>query len=280
MNDEQATLWNGAAGQTWVDLETVLDGAFQSVQDLLVQPVARGSGWRVLDVGCGTGAVTRAVARQLGPGGAAVGIDISRPLVDAARAHAERDGSSAAFVCADAQTHRFDAAGFNLFVSRFGVMFFADAVQAFVNLREAASEGAELRFVAWRSAEQNPFMTTAERAAAPLGLKLPVRHPGAPGQFAFEDPERVQRILEQSGWVGVDVRAVDVACAFPEGELVRYITRLGPIGRALQEVDDRTRAALIETIRPAFDVYVHGGEVRFTAACWLVVARAPKPAAA
>jgi SAM-dependent methyltransferase len=263
-----------------VDLEEVLDRAFQPVQDLLVHAVAVGSSCRVLDVGCGTGAVTRAMARRLGPSGVAVGIDISVPLVDAARARAERDGSTATFVCANAQTHDFGPARFGLIVSRFGVMFFDDPALAFTNLRHAASEGAELRFVVWRSAEQNPFMTAAERAVAPLLPSLPVRQPGAPGQFAFRDPQRVQGLLEQGGWVGVDVRAVDVDCAFPEGELVRYITRLGPLGRVLNEVDERTGAALIEAARPAFDPYVHGDEVRFTAACWLVAARAPKPSGA
>jgi SAM-dependent methyltransferase len=277
MNDDQTALWNGTAGRAWVDLEEVLDHAFQPVLDLLVQPVLAGSHERVLDVGCGTGAVTRALACRLGPGGAAVGVDISVPLVDAARARAARDGSAAAFVCANAQTHRFGAPGFDLFVSRFGVMFFEDPVAAFTNLRRAAREGAASRFIVWRSAEQNPFMTTAERALAPHCPNLPVRHAGAPGQFAFEDSQRTQRLLEQSGWVGVDIRAVDVVCVFPEVDLVRYMTRLGPLGRMLNEADEPTRAALIEAVRPAFDVYVHGGEVRFTAACWLVTARAPKP---
>jgi SAM-dependent methyltransferase len=280
MANEQTALWNGVAGRAWVDLEEVLDCTYQPVQELLVQAIPAGCAWHVLDVGCGTGAVTRAIARRLGPGGAAVGIDLSVPLVDAARARAEREGSSATFVCANAQSHRFDAVSFRLIVSRFGIMFFDDAVEAFKSLRGAASEGAELRFVAWRSAEQNPFMTAAERAAAPLLPDAPPRAPGAPGQFAFEDSQRVQQILKQSGWVGVDIRAVDLPCVFPEAELERYITRLGPLGRVLHQADERTRAALIERVRPAFDVYVHAGEVRFTAACWLVSARAPQPAAA
>jgi hypothetical protein len=118
-------------------------------------------------------------------------------------------------------------------------------------------------------------MTTAERAAAPLLPNLPARRPDVPGPFAFADRHRVSSILEESGWAGIDIRPIDVASALPEKELVRYLTRLGPVGQILQETDDRTRTQVIETVRAAFEPYVHGAEVRFTAACWLVSARAP-----
>ena len=235
---------------------------------------------RVLDVGCGTGSTTLAVARRLGAKGRCIGIDISEPMIAAARARAEREGTPASFIRADAQTHAFEPASFDMIISRFGVMFFDDSVRAFANLRRAARDDAELRFIAWRSAAENPFMTTAERAAAPLLPNLPARRPDAPGQFAFADQRRVHRILEESGWAEIDIRPIDVACTLPEKELVRYLTRLGPVGLILQEADERTRAQVIETVRAAFDPYVHGAEVRFTAACWMVGARAPSASAA
>ena len=142
---------------------------------------------RVLDVGCGTGSTTLAVARLLGAKGRCTGIDISEPMIAAARARAEREGTPASFIRADAQTHAFEPASFDMIISRFGVMFFDDSVRAFANLRRAARDDAELRFIAWRSAAENPFMTTAERAAAPLLPNLPARRPDAPGQFAFAD---------------------------------------------------------------------------------------------
>jgi SAM-dependent methyltransferase len=275
MNEEQVRLWNGVSGRAWVDSVGLLDHIFQPFEDLLAGMVRPGAERRVLDVGCGTGAVTRAVARRLGAGGTALGVDLSQPMIDAARARTARDGSRATFVCADVQTHEFEAAAFDLVLSRFGVMFFDDPVQAFTNLRRAASAGAPLLALVWRSPEQNPFMTAAERVAAPLVPGLPARAPGAPGQFAFEDAPRVRRILEQSGWRDVDLRPIDVTCTFAESDLVHYFTRLGPIARVLPGVDEATRAALIAAVRPAFDPYVHDGEVRFTAACWELSARAP-----
>jgi len=313
-DDEQAALWRGRSGQAWVELQAVLDQMFKPFEALLVEAVSAGYGTRVLDIGCGTGSTTLAVARRLkhfpvkrmpvyvakmrpdkereprsdsigtekalGASSGCVGIDISDPMIDVARVRAEREGTPASFIRADAQTHAFEAASFDMIISRFGVMFFDDPVRAFANLRRAATDDARLRVIAWRSAAENPFMTTAERAAAPLLPNIPARRPDMPGQFAFADQGRVYRILEESGWTEIDIRPIDVACILPEKELVRYLTRLGPLSGVLHEADDETRARVIDTVRPAFDPYVHGAEVRFTAACWMVSARTPSVSAA
>lgn len=273
--DEQARLWNGPAGRAWVDTQALLDRLFEPLAAPLAAAVPGGAPARVLDVGCGTGAVTLALARRLGPGGCCTGIDISQPMIAAARARAAREGlAAAAFVEADAQVHAFAPAAFDAIVSRLGVMFFGDPVAAFANLRRAAKAGAALRFVAWRGAAENPFMTAAERAAAPLLPGLPPRRPGAPGQFAFAERNRVAAILEDSGWTGIDVQPVEFACAMPEPDLVPYLSRLGPVGIALAQAEEPLRARVIERVRAAFEPWVHGREVRFTAACWLVEARA------
>ena len=278
--NEQAALWNGRAGRAWVDAQEVLDQMFKPFEEQLAEAVRAGSGHRVLDVGCGTGSTTLAIARRLGAEGDCVGVDISGPMIAAARARAEREeGVPARFVCADVQAHAFEPASFDFIVSRFGVMFFDSPVLAFANLRRAARDGAGLCAIAWRSAAENPFMTTAERAAAPLLPDMPARQPGTPGQFAFADRHRVSAILEESGWAGIDIRPIDVDCTLPEKELLGYLGRLGPVGLALQEADARTRMQVVDTVRAAFDRYVHGTEVRFTAACWLIGARASKEAA-
>jgi SAM-dependent methyltransferase len=278
-DDEQAALWNGRSGRAWVEAQELLDQMFKPFEELLVEAVVAGSGSRVLDVGCGTGSTTLAVARRLGAEGRCVGIDISDPMIAAARARAEQENTPVSFIRANAQDYAFEPASFDMIISRFGVMFFDDFVRAFANLRRAARENAGLRFIAWRSAAENPFMTTAERAAAPLLPNLPARRPDAPGQFAFADRGRVNGILAESGWGAIDIRPIDIACTLPETELARYVTRFGPVGQILHDTDDRTRAQVTETVRAAFDPYVHGAEVRFTAACWMVGARAPATSA-
>jgi ubiquinone/menaquinone biosynthesis C-methylase UbiE len=269
--NEQAVLWNGLAGRMWVAEEELLEQVFRPVEELLVQLVCERGGGRVLDVGCGTGIVTRAVGRR----GGTVGVDISEPMIAAARERAEREGVPATFICADAQSYAFEASSFDIVISRFGVMFFEDPVRAFENLRRAVRDGGELRMIVWRGGDENPFMTTAERAASALLPNLPPRQPGAPGQFAFADREKVRNILEQSGWGEIGIEPVDVGCTMAETDLVRYFSRLGPVGRALQEVDEETRARVVEVARAAFEPYVHGPEVRFTAACWMMKAVAP-----
>ncbi|GGY38302.1 class I SAM-dependent methyltransferase [Streptomyces djakartensis] len=271
-DDEQAARWNGRAGHAWVDLQAVLDEMFRPFEHLLVEAVASERAGRVLDVGCGTGGVTRAVARRVGH---CVGVDISGPMIDAARAWSEQEGVPASFVRADAQEHAFEPGAFDAVVSRFGVMFFDDPVRAFANLRRAVRDEAALRFVVWRGPDENPFMTTAERAARPFLPDLPARRPDEPGQFAFADPDRIRGILSGSGWTDVDIRPVDAVCTLPERELARYFTRLGPLGMFLPEVEDeQTRARIVQAVRAAFDPFVEGSGVRFTAACWTVGARA------
>jgi SAM-dependent methyltransferase len=274
-NEEQVTHWNSLAGHAWVDAQAVLDQMLAPLQDLLVAAVRAASVRSVLDVGCGTGSTTVAVAQTLGTTGRCVGVDISEPMLAAAAARAEREHAQATFIRADAQTHPFEPASFDMIVSRFGVMFFDDFVQAFANLRRAARSNAGLCVVTWRSAAENPFMTTAERAAAPLLPSVPPRRQDGPGQFALADLSRVRRILEDSGWVGIDIQPIDVACTLPENALVRYVTRLGPLGQVFHEADETVRGRIVATVRAAFDPYVHGTEVRFNAACWMVVARAP-----
>ena len=193
-NRDQAALWDGPSGSAWVEMQEVLDRVLAAFEALLSKESFPGEGGRVLDVGCGSGATTIAMARRLGPTGRCVGVDISEPLLRVAkeRAIAEKLGA-VEFVLADAQTYDFEPEGFDSVISRFGVMFFDDPEAAFINIRSAARYGAKLAFVAWRSPVENPFMTTAPRAAAPLLPNLSIPDVDAPGQFAFADGGRVRR---------------------------------------------------------------------------------------
>jgi ubiquinone/menaquinone biosynthesis C-methylase UbiE len=158
-------LWNGHAGRAWVEAQESLDRLYKPFEDLLVDAASPGSGHRVLDVGCGTGGTTLAVARLLGPTGHCIGVDISEPMIALARTRAERENTPARFVRADAQTHVFEPAYFDLIISRFGVMFFGDPVLAFANLRRAARSGATVRVIVWRT---NGRARRSSRPFAPL----------------------------------------------------------------------------------------------------------------
>ncbi|WP_040805744.1 class I SAM-dependent methyltransferase [Nocardia concava] len=276
LDKDQSARWNGASGNAWVDAQDLIAQVMRPLQDILVD-LARDAGAKdVLDVGCGTGGTTIAIARATGA--RCTGVDIAEPMLTAARANAESTDLPVDFVCADAQTHPFEPAAYDLVTSRFGVMFFADPVAAFANLRHATRPGGRLGCLAWRDMDENPYFTLAERIAEPLLPNLSPRIPGAPGQFAFADRDYVTGILESSGWTEIELRPVDVECAMPEPALIGYISRLGPVGLALVDADDATREKVVHTVRAAMEPFIHGDQARFTAACWMLDARAPEAA--
>lgn len=266
VNSEQAKWWN-AAGEGWANAQDIVDLVLRPFEELLVRKATERPRDGVLDVGCGTGAVTRAIAEATKA--ACVGVDISETMIAGAE-----QGENVRFVVADAQVHAFEQS-FDLIVSRFGVMFFDDPVAAFRNLLRATTPGGELCFITWRSAEENPFMTTAQQAAAPLLPDAPAPDPNGPGPFSLTDADRTRELCKDAGWNGIDVQPVDRICTMPERLLVPYLTNLGPIARALKEAEESARPRLINELRGAFDRFVHGDEVRIPAACWQVTASAP-----
>jgi SAM-dependent methyltransferase len=273
--DEQQRAWNGPSGEAWVDEQALLDRLFEPFAERLVEEAQAVSARRVLDIGCGTGATTLSLARALGPDGECTGIDISAPMISLARqrAAAERQAAerlSVGFEVADAETFAFPFSAVDLVVSRFGVMFFGDPVRAFANLGEAVREGGRLAVFVWRDRADNPFMTAAERAAAPLLPPQPARDPHAPGQFAFADREHVAAILAEAGWGRPSFEPVDIACTLSVEELERYMIRLGPLARSLPSLDPAARDRVIAAVRAGFEPFRDGEVIRFTAACWLI----------
>lgn len=274
-NSAQAALWNDTAGRTWAELQVMLDDVLRPFETLLTERALATGGRNVLDIGCGAGATTLAIAQALGDEARCVGVDISEPLIAAARARATAAGiRHLTFVESDAQACPFDDRSFDTIVSRFGVMFFGDPVAAFRNIRRAARDDATLAFAAWRSAAENDFMTAAERAVAPLLPSLPERSPNAPGQFAFARRERIEEILSASGWRSVSVNAIDAACTLPAADMLTYATRMGPLGLIFQDLDPSLQDRITAALRAAFAPYVRGDTIRFTAACWMATAHA------
>lgn len=271
-NPDQSAKWNDRTGRNWAELGDMLDRLLAPFVPLLLDEIEPIAGRRILDVGCGAAALTLAAA---GRGAHCLGVDISAPLIEAARERADRLGAiAAAFVRADAQTHRFDPQSFDALVSRFGVMFFADPSAAFVNLRSAVRPSGKLACLAWRGGAENDFMTAAERAVEDILPQLPKRIENGPGQFGFADPDRVRALLTEGGWRDAAVRPVDVECSMPQQDLALYAKRMGPVGELLPTLEGDVKAEVERRIEAAFRSWVEGGTARFTAACWMVTATA------
>lgn len=265
---DQDAIWNGPAAQAWIDMQPTLDAMFEPFEQMLVDAVRAHGANHVLDLGCGTGATTVALQRALDRG-RCVGVDISRPMLAVARRRAAEQQLPAEFLVHDFEEAPLDGRTFDMAVSRFGAMFFTDPVRAFRNIESNLSDGGRMRLVAWRSPAENPFMTTAERAAAEILPDFP-RRPDGPGQFAFADPARVRAILVQSGWAEPAIEPIDVPCAFPAARLPDYVSRLGPLGQVLGQMEEPDRSDLVARVCEAFAPFRSGAEIRFNAACWLV----------
>jgi len=274
--DEQAARWNGVAGRAWVETQEVLDRMYLPLEKRLVEAVAAASARRVLDVGCGAGGTTLAVARLLGATGECVGIDISEPMIDTARARAQREGSPARFIRASAQDHAFEPASFDMIVSRFGVMFFGDPVAAFANLRTGLAPGGRVRFACWRPISENPWLQIPLHAVYEHAPRLPKPEPEEPGPFAFADTDRVTRILTSAGFTAPSFTPLDIQLDIAAGgtldDAVMQSSEMGPAKRALADQPDDIRVAALDSVRRALAPYASPSGVTLPAAIWLVAA--------
>jgi SAM-dependent methyltransferase len=276
-NADQIAYWNGPGGQKWADRQQEQVALLAPVADILIDRAAPAVGERVIDVGCGSGDTTMAFARKVGPTGYALGVDISGPMLERAR-QSTPAGLPVDFVLADATIHPFQPAGFDLLASRFGVMFFADPVLSFANMRKALKPSGRLAFACWREPRENPWAMVPLQAVYLHAPKLPPQGPEDPGPFAFASEERVNRILGEAGFTAINMEpcnlAIDVAIGKGLEAAVRGAFEIGPASRALQGQPDEVRAAATVSVREALKPYVNGDTVALPGAIWIVTARA------
>ena len=272
-NEAQIEQWNGRTGQRWASAQELVDRQLASVTEKLMLFVAPKSGERVVDIGCGAGTTTFMLREAVGPDGAAAGIDISRPLLMLARARRQASNADVSFVEDDAAAHDFQAVN-NLVFSRFGVMFFADPVAAFSNIRRALAREGRLVFVCYRALDENPW------AAVPLAAGLPFLPPAAPlephapGPFALADRQRTQRILEDAGFVSVRINALDTVMRPGQTaeEAAETMLTIGPLATAAAEVDATALAKIRDAVRGILEQFATADGIAPPAGCWLVSA--------
>jgi SAM-dependent methyltransferase len=275
-NAAQQAYWNDAAGKAWVELQDLLDRQLEPLGNRAIDTLAPRPGDRILDVGCGTGQTSLALAARVGAKGSVLGVDISAPMLGIAQRRAEAAGlSQARFVEADAQTFPFEAGAFDGVFSRFGVMFFADPVAAFANIRRALKADGRLAFICWRAAAENPWMTPPIGSALADMPPPPRPEPGAPGPFGFAEPDRVRTILSEAGFTDVAVEGHDGKLGGNSLEdTIRLSLNIGPLGAVLRERPER-RDEVVGELRKAFSGRLQGGEVVQDCATWIVTARNP-----
>jgi SAM-dependent methyltransferase len=276
VNAAQEEYWNGRAGETWTELQRLLDMELRPLGQEVQAALRPRPGERVLDLGCGAGETSLELAAAVTPGGAVLGVDLSRPMLALAAQRASDSDLDVRFQPADAQTADFGGERFDAAFSRFGVMFFADPAAAFANILKALKPGGRLAFVCWRPAAENPVMTAPMKAAEGLIPPQPPSDPLAPGPFAFADPERVRRILGEAGFGQVAIRPFDAEVGgWTLEEALLVSQRVGPLGSILRENPD-LRPKVLDAV--AGELQRHAGadgKIKLGAAVWIVTATAP-----
>jgi SAM-dependent methyltransferase len=269
---EQAAYWNGPGGKMWLGAYDRIQRGIAGFSQLALAAADARPGERVLDVGCGTGGTTAELAKAVGANGHVLGVDISETLIGAARA---QKLANATFEVGDAAVHPFAAQSFDLVFSRFGVMFFADPVRAFQNIRRAMKPSGRLVFVCWRMPQENPWAMVPMRAAQPHLPPLERPGPEDPGQYSFGDKARVERILGQAGFGDPSFEPLDLMLTQGSDipDVLERIGDFGPLARAFKDAAPEQVAQAKAAIGEALKPYATADGVKLAGACWLVRAR-------
>lgn len=274
-NVEQDEYWNAAAvAMHWVEFQDRYDALLAPLDRHLLGAAEISRRDHVLDVGCGCGATTRAAARTARAGDA-LGLDLSEAMLARARAAAERDGlTNVDFVRGDAQVHEFGGATFDVAISRFGVMFFADPVAAFANVARGVRDGGRLAFLCWQDLLRNDWVLVPGSAAATV---VPPPEPGGPdepGPFSLADSDQVRGILSAAGWRDVNVDEVrePLRVGVDADDTVAFLRGTGFARRLFEGVDEVSVGRALEAVRDALTAYETPDGVVLGSAAWLVSA--------
>ncbi len=278
-NAGQIAEWNGVMGERWATLQQQIDGMVVPFGNAALAAAAARPGERVIDIGCGCGATSIALARTVGAAGTVLGIDVSLPMLAVARERAANERlPQLTFSDADASAADLPP-NTDLLFSRFGVMFFSQRAPAFSHLRRSLRAGGRCVFVCWRTPRDNPWaMTPLAAARAAMGVTPPPADPFAPGPFAFADEARLRGILSDAGFSAVDVQRFDAAVtlgATPRAAAENAM-RVGPASRFVTEVGEQHRARLLDAVESAFaPLAAPGGQVKLNGSTWIVSASNP-----
>ena len=277
-NADQIAFWNGPAGQRWTDRQQAQDIMLAPVADILIDRAKAGVGERIVDVGCGCGATTFALAQKVGPAGHVFGIDVSAPMLGRARQIAPK-GLPVDFELADATVYPFEPASADLLVSRFGVMFFAAPALSFANMRRALRPSGRMAFACWREPRDNPWLMAPLQAAYKHAPRLPQPGPDDPGPFSFASEQRVAGILGEAGFTAIEMERCDLSLDIAIGRgleaAVETAVEMGPAARALEGQPPDVIAAATHSIREVLSPFASGQHVPLAASFWMVTARGP-----
>lgn len=271
INTAQAQAWNGYEGRHWAAHADRYDAVNSGFNGLLLDAAAIGERDQILDIGCGNGQLTRQAARRARFGHAS-GVDLSDPMLTTARARAKSENvANVSFEQGDAQIHPFPQGAFDVAVSRFGIMFFADPVAAFTNIRRALRPTGRLAFLCMT----DPAGTDLGAVFGAMAPHLPrPTGPAGTGPTSFADPARIRSVLADAGFH-------DIACMHVEADqtwgrdvadAAAFIAAWGPVRYHLDQAGPGTAADARSALTTALHPFAKPGAVRLRGTAWLVTA--------
>jgi SAM-dependent methyltransferase len=278
-NVTQRRYWNTVAGPRWVAAPGVRERRNQESTALLLARLGVTGGENVLEIGCGTGALTVPLAAAVGDHGHLVAVDISEPMLGVAHQRVEERGlRNVKLLLGDAQVFEFEPAAFDLATSRMGVMFFANPTAAFRNIGGALKPGGRLIFACWAPLEENRhWLISYDIALRHLGPPTP-QPASVPSPLAFADPDYIREFLAGAGFAEVTVeRAHPTIIGGSPEEEAQQALMMGPTARLIEEKKpaDVTRQTIAREIEAAFAAEASSGPIRLPATIFVVAARRP-----
>lgn len=273
-NAEQAAEWDGPAGAHRTRHAAVFDAEARPHNERFRAAAGVSARDRVLDVGCGTGQTTRDAARAAVDGNA-LGVDLSAQMLDHARRRSREEGlTNVSFLQADAQVHRFPAASFEVCISRFGTMFFADPVAAFSNIGHALRPGGRLVLMVWQARDRNEW-TTAVREALAGDNPVPPPPAEGPHPFSLADPAVAGGILAAAGFADIGFTDVHEPVFYgPDSAVALDVVRgLRSTRDLLAGLDAGETEQALRRLRATLAAHQTGDGVVFDARTWIITAR-------
>ena len=269
-NQKQIEFWNGDAGAKWVDNQEKMDQMLNPLSDVAIDIAEPQFDERVMDVGCGCGATSVELARR---GAKVWGIDVSASMLARARERSV-EHPDMVFTEADASTYEF-LAEHRLIFSRFGVMFFADPVKAFSNLRSALVPQGRMVFLCWQAANKNEWISRVGQAVKgflPEPTEAP--DPRAPGPFAFAESDYLEGILSRAGFQNIDFQSlsIDLKLASTVEEALDFQSNIGPLSAVIAQLEGQVREDAMNAAKEELQASMSEEGIKLGSAVWLVTA--------
>lgn len=281
-NSDEIKFWNGPQGQNWVKQNHLTDHMYDPFGDRAIECAALRPGERIIDVGCGCGKTTNALADKVSPGGHVTALDVSIPMLEVARDRMSRKNDLVDFVCADAATYPFEPESYDVLFSQFGLMFFHNPEEAFCNFNRALRPGGRIVFICWRHPKFNPWLMIPFDAVRPFVPDMPKPSPDVTASpFTMAPKERLEKLISGAGFKNVRLEVFDCPTRMGQGSLDECLNFVAdfsnPVATALRQIDPVEHAKVLAAVRSAVAPYHNGETLELPASAWIASAHRPYP---